>query len=112
MCLSIANEIRLKTYFANNKQTELLSPIPQYVNATEQSADVRIFRYFDKDIVVRLLSISNDMYARCCKFCRKCLEKDEIDTSLFENSFIASSNPYLMGTLHYRVRVAGIGTER
>ena len=104
VCLSIANEIRLKTYFANNKQTELLSPIPQYVNATEQAADVRIFRYFDKDIVVRLLSISNDMYARCCKFCLKCLEQDEIDTSLFENSFIASSNPYLMGTLHYRLK--------
>jgi tetratricopeptide (TPR) repeat protein len=104
VCLSIANEIRLRTYFANNKQTDLLSPIRQYVNATEKSADVQIFRYFDKNIVVLLLSISNDVHERCTKFCLKCLEQDEIDTSVFENSFIASSNPFLMGVLHYRLK--------
>lgn len=43
ICLSIANEIRLKTYFANKGQKELFSPVPQYTNkATEPSADVSV----------------------------------------------------------------------
>ena len=102
-CLSIANEIRLKTYIANNKQAELFSPVPQY-DATEQSASVPIFRYFDHDILVRLLSISIEMYNRCQEFILKLYQAGEIDTSIFKNPFIPSSNAHLTGLLYFRLQ--------
>ncbi|CAB4037787.1 PREDICTED: LOW QUALITY PROTEIN: uncharacterized protein LOC109472390 [Paramuricea clavata] len=111
VCLSIANEIRLKTYFASNKQTELLSPIPQYVNATEQFADVPIFRYFHEHILVHLLSISCDMHKRCQKFSRKYLKQDEIDASIFESPFAPSSNATQMGLLYYRLQSSSKALE-
>ena len=86
VCLSIANEIRLKTYFANNGQKELFSPVSQNTNTTEQSADVPIFRDFDENVLVRLLSISNEIRRRCIQFILKYNDQDDIDVSLLNSS--------------------------
>ncbi len=104
VCLSIANKIRLKTYFTNNGQKELFSPVP-HANATEQSStDVPIFRDFGEDVVVHLLSTSNDIFERCHKFCVKFLQQDEIDISIFHNPSVVSSKPALLGGLYTRLQ--------
>ena len=81
-CLSIANEIRLKAYYAYNKQKEILSPIPRYTSTTKQSTGELIFNDFNEDILVNFLSTSNDIHTRCHKFCLKFYEEDKIDVSL------------------------------
>ena len=104
VCLSIANEIRLKTYFRNDGQKEVFSPIPEYLSNTEQSFDVPTFGDSDEDIVVRLLSTSNDIAKRCLDFALKYFEQDEIDTSILQNASFKSSRAYLMGSLYSRLQ--------
>jgi tetratricopeptide (TPR) repeat protein len=108
VCLSIANEIRLKTYFANNGQKELFSPVPQ--NA-EQSADAPIFRDFNEDILVRLLSTSYDICNRCLEFCLKYIKEDNIDVSLFQNPSLGVSKAWLLGVLYHRLQNPGKALE-
>ena len=59
VCLSIANEIRLKTYFAHNGQNELFSPV-------SNDADVDPFRDFGEDVVIRLHQVSLLSTAKFC----------------------------------------------
>lgn len=104
VCLSIANEIRLKTYFGNNGQKEVFSPIPEYVSNTEQSADGPTFGDYNQDILVRLLSTSNDIARRCLEFSLKYFEQDEIDTTILRNMSFTSSRAHLMGNLYSRLQ--------
>ena len=83
VCLSIANEMRMKTYFANNGQKELFSPVPECANYAEQSVEVPVFRDFDEDMLVKLLSTSDEMCKRCREFCFKWVQDDKIDCSVF-----------------------------
>lgn len=111
VCLSLANEIRLKTYLANGGQKELLSPLPRYASSLEQGADHAdslandppIFRYSDEETLVRLLSISHDFCCRCKSFCTKYLEHNEVDTNLLRRSAVSSSN-YIRGMLYLRLQ--------
>ena len=102
VCLSIANEIRLKAYFANCGQKELFSPLLQSPNTTEQSTDDPIFREFDEDTLVRLLSTSYDMHRRCHAFCLKYLQQDEVDASILQNPF-SHSKVWLLSSLYFRL---------
>ena len=105
ICLSIANEIRLKTYFANKGQKELFSPVPQHINeATEPSDDVPIFCDFDEDVLVRLLSTSDDMSIKCREFCIKFIKQDKIDVGIFQSSYPVSSKPSQLGNLYLRLQ--------
>ncbi len=103
-CLSIANEIRLKSYFAYNRQKEVFSPVPEYVNTTEQSTDAPIFRDFDEDVLVHLLSTSNDILARCNLFCLKFNEEGETDVSLLQNPSVSFSKETNFGHLYFRLQ--------
>ena len=103
VCLSIANEIRLKAYFANGGQKELFSPLPQSPDTTEQSTDDPIFRDFDEDTLVRLLSTGHDMHRRCQKFCLKYVQQDEVDTSILQNPFFHSKD-WVMSNLYLRLQ--------
>ena len=103
-CLSIANEIRLKTYLAYNKQKELLSPIPQYTSTTEKSSDPPFFRNFDEDILVQFLITSCDIHTRCQKFCLKFREEGEIDVSLLQNPSDQGSKATLFGHIYVRLQ--------
>ena len=103
-CLSIANEIRLKSYFAYNRQKEVFSPVPQYVNTTEQSTDAPIFRDFDEDVLVYLLSTSNDILERCNLFCLKYNEEGEVDVSLLQSPSVLSSKETNFGRLYFRLQ--------
>ena len=103
--LAIANEIRLKTYFANKGQKELFSSVPQYTNeAAELSADVPTFCDFDEDVLVRLLSTSDDMSCNCREFCRKFLTEDKIDVGVFQSLNPVSSKPVQLGYLYFRLQ--------
>ncbi|XP_028410641.1 uncharacterized protein LOC114533329 [Dendronephthya gigantea] len=105
VCISIANEIRLKTYFANNGQKELFSPVPEYGNTTtEESADIPIFRDFDEDILVRLLSTSNNLCLRCHVFCLKWIKHDHIDDRIFQNPYFVMPKAVQMGHLYFRLQ--------
>ena len=104
VCLSIANEMRLKTYFGNNGQKEVFSPFPEYLSDATPSTDDPIFGDFDEDVVVRLLSTSNDVCKRCLDFALKYFEQDEVDTSILQKPFFSSSKPYLMSTLYVRLQ--------
>ena len=93
VCLSIANEIRLKTYIASEKQKEVLSSFPRYfsTNTAKQQAEqspsnFHFFPDFDEDVTVRLLSTCVDMYERCTEFYKKYNKTNEIDTSLLRNT--------------------------
>ncbi len=104
VCLSIANEIRLKTYFANDGQKELFSPVPQYGNITEEPNDAPIFRDFGDDLVVRLLSTSFNMHQRCVEFYSKYMEQNEIDISILRNPFLQYSKEFFMGQFYIRMQ--------
>ncbi len=103
-CLSIANEIRLKAYFAYNKQKELLSPISRNTSTTEQSPDEPIFSDFDEDILVHFLSTCNDISTRCHKLCLKFHHEGEIDVSLLRNLSVPSSKATQFGCLYLRLQ--------
>ena len=102
VCLSIANEIRLKAYFANGGQKELFSPLLQNPDATEQSTDDPIFRDFNEDTLVRLLSTSYDLHGRCQGFGLKYLQQDEVDAKILRKP-CSHSRVWLMSTLYFRL---------
>ena len=104
VCLSIANEMRLKTYFANNGQKDLFSPVPKHANITEQSTGPPIFRNFDEDVVVRLLSTTNEIGKRCRDFGLRFFEHGKIDTRTLQNSTYPSSMAMLKGSLYSRLQ--------
>ena len=103
VCLSIANEIRLKAYFANCGQKELFSPLLQGPDTTQQSTDDPIFRDFDEDTLVRLLSTSYDMHRRCHEFCFKYARQRKVDARILRNPFFPSK-ALVMSTLYSRLQ--------
>ena len=103
VCLSIANEIRLKAYFANGGQKELFSPLLQSPDSTDQFTDDPIFRDIDEDTLVRLLSTSADLHQRCCEFCSKYLQQDEVDANILRNHFFPSKAS-VMSDLYLRLQ--------
>ena len=102
LCLSIANEIRFKAYFANGGQKELFSPLLQSPDTTQQSTDP-IFRDFDEDTLVRLLSTSYDMHRRCHEFCFKYTRQRKVDARILRNPFFPSK-ALVMSTLYFRLQ--------
>lgn len=104
VCLSIANEIRLKTYFANKGQKELLSPVCGLANTASESTNPPIFRYLEEDTLIRLFSISNDMHHRCRVFSLRYNLSAEIDISIFRDPSVPSTNPTLKGNLYIRLQ--------
>ena len=104
VCLSIANEVRMKTYFANNGQKELFSPVPEFANYAEQSVEVPVFRDFNEDMLVRLLSTSDEMCERCREFCFKWVQDDKIDCSVFQSPPGESSKEVQLGSLYLRLQ--------
>ena len=103
VCLSIANEIRLKAYFANGGQKELFSPLLQIPDSTDQFADDPIFRDFDEDTLVRLLSTSYDMHQRCHELYLKYLQQDEVDANILRNHSFPSKAK-VMSDLYLRLQ--------
>ena len=101
VCLSIANEVRLKTYLANGGQKEMFSPIPRSVPTAEEHVDAPIFRDLDEDIVVRLLSTSYVMFNRCREFGIKYIEQENIAIDIFQRQ---SSKATLLGYLYFRLQ--------
>ena len=104
VCLSIANEVRMKTYFANNGQKELFSPVPEFANYAEQSVEIPVFRDFDEDMLVRLLSTRDEMCDRCREFCFKWVQDDKIDCRVFQNTPGESSKAVQLGSLYLRLQ--------
>ena len=104
VCLSIANEVRMKAYFANNGQKELFSPLPEFANHAEQSVEIPVFRDFNEDMLVRLLSTSDEMCERCREFCFKWVQDDKIDCSIFQNPPRGSSKAVQLGFLYLRLQ--------
>ena len=104
VCLSIANEVRMKTYFANNGQNELFSPVPEFANPAKQSVEIPTFRDFDENMLVRLLSKSGEMCGRCRAFYFKWLQDDKIDCSIFQNTPRESSKAVQLGFLYLRLQ--------
>ena len=100
VCLSIANEVRIKTYFANNGQNELFSPVPEFANPAKHSVEIPVFRDFNEDMLVRLLNTSDEMCERCRDFCFKWVQDDKIDCSIFQNPPRGSSKAVQLG-FHY-----------
>ena len=104
VCLSIANEVRMKTYFANNGQKELFSPVPEFANPAKHSVEIPVFRDFNEDMLVRLLSTSDEMCERCREFCFKWVQDDKIDCSVFQNPPRGSSKAVQLGFLYIRLQ--------
>ena len=104
VCLSIANEVRMKTYFANNGQKELFSPVPEFANPAKHSVEIPVFRDFSEDMLVRLLSTSDEMCKRCRDFCCKWVQDDKIDCSVFQNPPRGSSKAVQLGFLYIRLQ--------
>lgn len=104
VCLSIANEIRLKTYQANRGQKEMFSPIPQSEPTTEEQVDAPIFRDLDEDLVVRLLSTSYVMFNHCREFGIQYIEHDNIAIDIFQSPYVSSSKATLLGYLYFRLQ--------
>ena len=104
VCLSIANEVRLETYFANSGQKERFCPLPQSPDTPEQSTDDPIFRNLDEDTLVRLLNTSYDMHRRCQEFCSKCFQQDEVDTSILRNPSVSFPKALVTERLYSRLQ--------
>ena len=104
VCLSIANEVRMKTYFANDGQKELFSPVPEFENYAEKSVEIPVFRNFNEDMLVRLLSTSDEMCKRCCVLYFKWVQDDKIDCSVFQNPPRGSSKAVQLGFLYLRLQ--------
>ena len=104
VCLSIANEVRMKTYFANNGQKERFSPVAEFANYAEQSVEVPVFRNFNEDMLVRLLSTSDDMGESCREFCFKWVQDGKIDCSVFQNPPRGLSKAVQLGFLYIRLQ--------
>ena len=103
VCLSIANEIRLKAYFANGGQKERFSPVRQSPDTTERSTDEPIFRDFDEDLLVRLLTISINLCKRCNEFCLKYVQQGKVEASILRKSFLVSKT-LVMCDLYIRLQ--------
>lgn len=105
VCLLIANEIRLKTYLANNRQKEVLSPVPRYAKiAGKCPNNFHFYPDFDEEVAVRLLSTSWDMHQRCAEFYVAYDKKNEIDIRKLWNSSIQLSEKVLIGHLYIRLQ--------
>ena len=105
VCLSIANEIRLKTYFANKGPKELLSPISVLANAASQLPDpAPIFHYFEEDTLILLLSISIDMHRRCWEFSLNYFQSAAIDISIFRDPYNPSTEASAKAILYFRLQ--------
>ncbi|XP_028407447.1 uncharacterized protein LOC114530060 isoform X2 [Dendronephthya gigantea] len=115
VCLSIANEIRLKTYFANEGQKEVLSPVPgdaktaaeqrsNNCNTEQRMDDSPFYPDFDEDVVVRLLSTSFDMQKRCEEFCIKYNKCNEINIRILQNPVSYFSKASLKGHFYFRLQ--------
>ena len=102
-CLSNANEIRIKTYFANGGQKELFSPLRQNPDTAEESTEHPIFRVFDEDILVRLLSDSYVLQERCFAFYLKYVQEDEVDHSIFQDT-LSSSGELMRSNIYSRLQ--------
>ena len=104
VCLSIANEVRMKAYFANNGQKELFSPVPEFANPAKHSVEISVFRDFNEDMLVKLLSTSDEMCERCHEFCFKWIQDDKIDCSVFQNPPGEPSKEVQLGSLYLQLQ--------
>ena len=100
-CLSFANEIRLRTYFANNGQKELFSSLPHYTST--ESTDSAVFKDVNQDILVHFLKRMYDIH-RWCKQFIKCNSQDKNDRSIFHEPAASFSNAMLLGFFYYRLQ--------
>ena len=104
VCLSIANEIKLKTFFANCGQKELFSPLLQNPTLLSNPSNIPIFRNFDEDTLIRLLSTSSDIHRRCFEFCLKFVQQEKVDASILRNTPGSFSKTKLIMSLYIRLQ--------
>ena len=103
-CLSFANEIRLRTYFAKNGQNESVSPVPQNANPSQKSSDAAVFQDVDQHFLVCFLNTSYDLHGRCKQFFIKYISQDKIDDSIFHEAPASLSKAMLFGFFYYRLQ--------
>ena len=104
VCLSIANEVRLETYFANGGQKERFCPLPQSPDTPEQSTNDPIFRNLDEDTLVCLLITGYDVHRRCQEFCLKYFQQDEMDASILRNPSVSFPMALIKERLYSRLQ--------